>query len=100
MAQTACAAAIRNWRESDVSECSSWVVTLARSALVYVFASAMGVATLAAIAAEWLPAGAVAVAFAAFFILVLPEPPRIVVAYCSGAALGSSSPVIWTAGVS
>jgi hypothetical protein len=77
------------------------IVSFARSTLVYVFASAMGVVTLAAIAGEWLPAGVVAVAFAAFFILVLPEHPRIVVAYCAGAALAIIFTwVIWTVGVS
>jgi hypothetical protein len=77
------------------------VVSIARSTLVYVFASAMGVVTLAAIAGEWLPAGVVAVAFAAFFIFVLPKHPRVVVAYCVGAALAIIFTwVVWTVGVS
>lgn len=41
---------------------------------------------MAAIAYQWLPPGVIAVAFALFFILVLPRQPRFVAAYCRGRA--------------
>jgi hypothetical protein len=44
------------------------------------------IATMAAIAYQWLPPGVIAVAFALFFILVLPRQPRFV-AHTAGAVL-------------
>lgn len=57
-----------------------------RSILAYLAAAALGVATLAALADGWLPPGLVAGAFAVGFILLLPHRPRLVAAYCGGAA--------------
>ena len=58
-----------------------------RSTSLYGVAVAIGVATMAAIGYQWLPPGVIAVAFALFFILMLPRQPRFVVAFCAGAAL-------------
>lgn len=58
-----------------------------RSTLLYFVAGTMGVATMAAIGYQWLPPGVTAVAFALFFILTLPRQPRLVPAFCAGAAL-------------
>lgn len=58
-----------------------------RSSLLYFVAVAMGVATMAAIAYQWLPPGVIAVAFALFFILMLPRQPGFVAAFGAGTAL-------------
>ena len=62
-----------------------------RSILLYSCAVALGVATMAAIGYQWLPPGVIAVAFALFFILMLPKQPRFVAAFCAGAALAVAS---------
>jgi hypothetical protein len=58
-----------------------------RSILLHLAAAALGVATLAAFADDRLPRTPLAVAFALFFILVLPKHPRLVAALCGGVAL-------------
>ena len=58
-----------------------------RSSLLYFVAGATGAATMAAIGYQWLPPGVIAVTFALFFILTLPRQPRLVPAFCAGAAL-------------
>jgi hypothetical protein len=55
--------------------------------MLYVAGGAMGVATVSAIGYRWLPPGVIAVVFALFFILMLPLRPRVVAAFCAGAAL-------------
>lgn len=62
--------------------------------LLHASAGALGVATMAAIGYEWLPPGVIAVAFALFFILMLPKRPRIVAAFCAGAALAVGSVIV------
>lgn len=57
------------------------------SGSIQLLAGTLGVATMAAMAYAWLPHGVIAVAFALFFILVLPQRPRVVAAFCAGAAL-------------
>jgi hypothetical protein len=63
------------------------IVSRLRPIILYLIAVAMGVATMAAIAYQWLPPGVIAVAFALFFILTLPRQPRFVAVFCAGAAL-------------
>lgn len=62
-----------------------------RSTVLYFVAGTTGVATMAAIGYQWLPPGVIAVAFALFFILTLPRHPRLVAAFCTGAALAAAA---------
>jgi hypothetical protein len=62
-----------------------------RSILLYSFSVALGVATMAAIGHQWVPPGVIAVAFALFFILILPKQPRFVAAFCARTALAVAS---------
>ena len=58
-----------------------------RSLALYFVAVTLGLTTMAAIVYRWLPHGLIAVAFALFFILMLPRQPRLVAAFCGGAVL-------------
>jgi hypothetical protein len=57
------------------------------SILSYLGVAALGLATMAGMAEQWLPPGVVAVAFALFVILVLPRWPGLVAAYGAGLLL-------------
>ncbi len=55
--------------------------------LRYVLAATLGVATLVVLGGGWLPAWLIAGAFAGAFIVLLPRAPRLVAAFCAGAAI-------------
>lgn len=74
-------------------------MTVFGSVLRYALAATLGVATVVVLGGGWLPAWLMAGVLAVAFIVLLPRAPRLIAAFCAGAAIVIvASSVAWSVG--